>query len=231
MTINPTAEHGRKHFAENAKGEESLCQTRNNATGVAAGIGMENVHWFANAPLKYASKGKAWVTEFRVSMMEESCSEKHRKKEEATNAKWRRLKKYLGMTLRDASEVNNWTSAMERCQWGTVLKDSRWDRAYLASNKSQPYKNTNQGQSPAGTRVYGNMPALIAVRQSNHAGGHQATSHLARSREWDCFGTDWPVRQWEDTASVRQPTVLAHLLRGKQTSGRTIKRDSRWHYL
>lgn len=43
MTINPTAEHGRKHFAENEKREESLCQTRNNATGVAAGIGMENV--------------------------------------------------------------------------------------------------------------------------------------------------------------------------------------------
>lgn len=43
MTINPTEKQGRKQYAENEKGKESSCQTRNNATDVAAGIGMENV--------------------------------------------------------------------------------------------------------------------------------------------------------------------------------------------
>lgn len=40
-------------------------------------------------------------------MMEESCSEKHRKKGGSYKCKMKTVKKYLGMTLRDASEVNN----------------------------------------------------------------------------------------------------------------------------
>ena len=135
---------------------------------------------------------------------------KAQKKEKATNAKWRQLKKCLGMTLRDAREVNNWTLVMERCQWGTVFKVSRWEHPYLVRNKCQPYGNMDRGQLSAKT-VCGNMPAPSAVRQGNHAVGHQATSHLARLWEWACFGIQthrWGSRRTQHLSDNTQSCLI-----------------------
>lgn len=104
-------------------------------------------------------------------------------KDETAKEKYRWLKKYLRITLRDSNEI---TIGFLQWKGGNEFKV----RPFVPGEDQIPHlKKHKLGQSLVGICACRNMPPLTAVRQSSYAGGLVVISCLASSQKQDCFRT------------------------------------------